>query len=100
MVQRVTQEKIDGGARTFSRKTATFVPAALIAACLIGTLAALPSLAQDAKGQAREACEADYRRLCAGVMPGGGRVRKCLDDHADALSPRCQQIISAARSGK
>ena len=95
MVRRAIQDTGCGEAQVFCRSTLTFVQVALVAASLIGTAAALPSLAQDARSQAREACGADYRRLCAGVMPGGGRIRKCLDDRADALSSRCKQIISA-----
>lgn len=82
-------------ARTFSGPAAVFVQVTLTAACAAVMLLALPSLAQDIRSQAREACEADYRRLCTGTMPGGGRIRKCLDEHSDALSPRCKQIISA-----
>ena len=81
--------------RTFSGPAATLVQITLAVACVA---AALTALAQDARSQAREACEADYRRLCTGIMPGGGRIRKCLDEHADALSPRCKQIISAQSS--
>src|SRR5262245_7974102 len=30
----------------------------------------------------REACVEDYRRLCWGVPPGGGRIVLCLNAHA------------------
>jgi hypothetical protein len=68
---------------------------------LIGTLALLLSRvsAQDARSEARQACKADYSRLCSGISPGGGRVRKCLDDNFDALSTACKQAMSG-RAGK
>ena len=82
---------------TFSRSTVDImVRSALAAACLIGMLALLLSRAsaQDAR-VARQACMADYSRLCSGISPGGGRVRKCLSDNFDTLSAACKQAVSA-----
>jgi hypothetical protein len=45
----------------------------------------------------RGACGPDYRALCAGVPPGGGRVIGCLRDNAASLSPGCQAVLMAAR---
>ena len=42
----------------------------------------------------REACVEDYRRLCWGVPPGGGRIVLCLNAHADQLSQRCFQALT------
>jgi hypothetical protein len=83
----------------FSRSTSVWVRAALAAACLIGLLAFSLSRAGAQDGQARQACSADFRRLCAGTSPGGGRIRKCLNDNFDALSDACKQAIGA-RTGK
>jgi hypothetical protein len=65
---------------------------------LIGTLALLLSRvsAQDTRSEARQACKADYSRFCSGISPGGGRVRKCLNDNFDALSAACKPFVSAA----
>jgi hypothetical protein len=99
MVQRVVFE--DGRPGVFSRPSVIFVRSALAAACLIGTLALLLSRvsAQDTRSEARQACKADYSRLCSGISPGGGRIRKCLDDNFDALSAACKQAVSG-RAGK
>ncbi|MBC7580576.1 MAG: hypothetical protein H7312_24940 [Tardiphaga sp.] len=97
MVQRViSRTPRNDGKRFIFRPTDTFMRALLAAACLIGILVLTLSMAmaQDDGGQARQACEVDYRKLCTGTMPGGGRVRKCLNDHFDALSDPCKQVVS------
>ncbi len=45
-------------------------------------------------------CRNDYHRLCAGVVPGGGRVLACLQSHANELSPGCGQSMSRAQTLK
>jgi hypothetical protein len=101
MVRRMIQGMRRGRVRMFSRPTAAFVRATLAAACLIGLLVLSLSRAgaQDGQGGARQACEADYHRRCAGISPGGGRIKKCLNDNFDALSDACKQVVGA-RTGK
>jgi hypothetical protein len=41
----------------------------------------------------RQACEADYHRLCATVAPGGGRILKCLHDRDKELAPECRAAL-------
>jgi len=95
MVQRVILG--DGRTGAFSRSTVIFVRSALAAACLIGMLMLL--LSRASAQEARQACRADYSRLCSGISPGGGRVRKCLNDNFDVLSAACKQAVSG-RAGK
>jgi hypothetical protein len=101
MVQRMIPAAGRNRITTFSRPTAAFVRATLAAGCLVGLLALSLSQAgaQDGRSEARQACSADYHRLCAAVSPGGGRIKKCLNDNFDALSDACKQVVSA-RSGK
>jgi hypothetical protein len=101
MVRRMIQAMRRGGVRMFSRPTAGVVRATLAVACLIGLLVLSLSRAgaQDGHGAARQACEADYHRLCAGISPGDGRIKKCLNDNFDALSDACKQVVGA-RTGK
>jgi hypothetical protein len=102
MVQRMIPDMRRGRVRMFSRPATAFVRATLAAACLVGLLLALSlsrAGAQDGRGDVRQACEADYHRLCAGISPGGGRIKKCLNDNFDALSDACKQVVGA-RTGK
>ena len=46
----------------------------------------------------REACRTDVQKLCAGVQPGGGRIRECISAHRDELSPGCRDAVRAARA--
>jgi hypothetical protein len=64
----------------------------LLAIALAGVSLAPPAGAQDLK-EAREACTPDYTKYCAGVMPGGGRVKKCLTDNHDKLAPACKAAV-------
>jgi hypothetical protein len=39
-------------------------------------------------------CAVDLKSLCAGVAPGGGRIRACLQSHMSQLSVGCSEILS------
>jgi hypothetical protein len=41
----------------------------------------------------RADCGPDYRRLCYGVQPGGGRAIACLYAHGPQLSPVCRGAL-------
>ena len=45
-------------------------------------------------------CRADADRLCAGVVPGGGRVLACLKGQMNELSPACAQAMPRAEALK
>jgi hypothetical protein len=41
-------------------------------------------------------CRADYHRVCSYVVPGGGRVGRCLLDHETELAPPCLKAVKIA----
>lgn len=41
-------------------------------------------------------CRADYHRVCSEVVPGDGRVGRCLLDHETELAPPCLKAIKLA----
>lgn len=45
-----------------------------------------------------QVCRGDYDRLCASVVPGGGRILACLQDHAGQISSGCAQAMPRAQS--
>ncbi|KRQ02713.1 MULTISPECIES: hypothetical protein [Bradyrhizobium] len=96
MVQRFGRAA-SGPVVRFSHRAAVYVRAGLAAASLIALLVLFLSQASagDARSEAKQACKADYSRFCAGTMPGGGRIRKCLGDNYASLSAACKQAFDA-----
>jgi hypothetical protein len=47
----------------------------------------------------RRYCGPDYRALCNGAPPGGGRIIACLRANGPSLSPQCRHAIISARRG-
>jgi hypothetical protein len=43
--------------------------------------------------QVRSMCEADAKRICPHVIPGGGRILRCLQEHDSDLSADCRQAL-------
>ena len=44
-------------------------------------------------GEARHACAADIKQLCAEVKPGEGRLKACIKEHFGQLSAPCQTAL-------
>src|SRR5271165_3674059 len=41
-------------------------------------------------------CAIDLKSLCAGIMPGEGRIRACIESHISELSVGCSARLSRA----
>ena len=46
------------------------------------------------------ACLSDAKALCAGVQPGGGKIRACLKTNLKNLSEGCQTVVLKAVNAK
>jgi Cysteine rich repeat len=88
-------------------------PARLIVALAVIALACVPARSQDAPrapkaavseslraamSAARAACADDVKKLCAGVQPGAGRIRRCIGSHRDQLQPTCRDAAAKVRT--
>jgi hypothetical protein len=59
-----------------------------------------PAAAQPA-ASLRAACASDVSTVCAGVMPGGGRIKQCMIDKREQLSKACKDaLVARAADGK
>jgi len=67
--------------------------AGLIAGATTASAAELPPEFLDSVMQS---CRPDYHRICSFVVPGGGRVARCLLDHETELAPDCLKAIKLA----
>lgn len=43
-------------------------------------------------------CRAALEKLCEGIEPGSGRLRKCYDDNQGKLTPSCRQQVQEYKS--
>ena len=71
----------------------------LIGAGLIAgstTVAAAGDLPPEIIDSVMASCRPDYHNLCSFVVPGGGRVARCLLDHETELAPPCLKSIKLA----
>lgn len=42
----------------------------------------------------RHPCAQDVEKFCSGVQPGEGRIRACLEQNLNNLSPMCKKRIT------
>jgi hypothetical protein len=49
---------------------------------------------------AMKACRADHEKYCADVEKGGGRVMKCMKEHASELSSGCKSALQSMRAAR
>ncbi len=60
------------------------------------TVAAAGDLPPEIIDSVMASCRPDYHNLCSFVVPGGGRVARCLLDHEIELAPPCLKSIKLA----
>ncbi len=64
---------------------------------LLATVTVLLSAAQPAPAQVAGPCSESVKRYCSGITPGGGRIKQCLDGHADELPLVCREWLGTMR---
>jgi hypothetical protein len=69
--------------------------ATLILATIAGVsvLHAAPAAAQSIPPAVEAACNADYKKLCSSVVPGGGRIIACMKAKDSQLSAGCRTAL-------
>lgn len=67
-----------------------FLYSVVLLATSLGTGVAMAQTAAE-----RAACEADFKKFCVGVEPGGGRGEECLAKYLNELTPECKAVIEA-----
>ena len=83
-----------------SRAAVAAVIASMVMAASCAPASAQQSSAQDKLSQEqKDACTADFKRLCPGTLPGGGRIKACFAEHYEELSEQCQMAVNANASG-
>jgi len=51
--------------------------------------------------RAGDPCASDIKTICAGIQPGGGRIKGCIESHWTDLSPTCQDhLLTVAVTAK
>jgi len=65
----------------------------IISLVLISLLLAAPAQAIAQEAAVRKACDADIEQHCAGVQPGAGRIKACVEEHFGEFSEPCRQAL-------
>jgi len=73
---------------------------AFATAVVASSLMPSPVLAQAKTGALRDACREDYQRFCANVQRGGGRIRQCMLDNANRLTPQCLDSLKGLQESR
>lgn len=68
------------------RKSSVFLTLAGVLACMV--------LAVPAGAQAGRPCSETIKQYCSDVVPGGGRIMKCLNEHQEAQSIACKDWVA------
>jgi hypothetical protein len=69
------------------------------AATTVFVVSATPAPAHDRTAIMR-ACAGDIERLCAGVKPGGGRIKTCMKKKITKVSAPCINAVLRAIAAK
>lgn len=55
---------------------------------------------EESPAELRKLCADDYKKHCAGTLPGGGRIRDCMMANMDKLSAECRAGVEEWKKKK
>jgi hypothetical protein len=55
---------------------------------------------QSKAGEMRDACADDVQRFCLEAGQGGGRIRRCLKENEERLSPKCRDTMRSMKGSR
>ena len=67
--------------------------ALLTTIAVLGVVHVAPAVAQGVPPAVEAACNADYKKLCNNVVPGGGRIIACMKEKDSQLSAGCRTAL-------
>jgi hypothetical protein len=67
--------------------------AVILAIVGVSVLSAAPVAAQSIPPAVEAACNADYKKLCSNIVPGGGRIIACMKAKDSQLSTGCRTAL-------
>jgi hypothetical protein len=70
--------------------------AALTPACQVH-LQQMKERLEKKKEQVTSACYEDKEKFCKDVLPGDGRIARCMQEHREQLTPACQETLKKNR---
>ena len=70
---------------------------AITSSVFLAVMLLLPSMAS---AELTGACLSDAKKLCPGVVPGGGKIRECLKTNIKDLSDECKDVLVKAVNAK
>jgi gas vesicle protein len=75
--------------------------------CMKENISKLSPACQERMKEGREkfkgamgACKDDKQKLCKDVKPGEGRIKNCLKENMDKVSPSCKEHIEKAKANQ
>jgi hypothetical protein len=72
--------------------------ATILTAIFAATLSSVVHSEELSRSALRQACVHDVRTLCAGVTPGGGRIKQCIVEKYAQVSDGCKDAMKQARA--
>ncbi|MFM9940547.1 MAG: hypothetical protein ACKVP7_13770 [Hyphomicrobiaceae bacterium] len=79
-------------------RTITFTCVLLLPACASQAQSLPPEASNPAVRAAIDTCTGDAKKLCSGVLPGGGRIVRCLAANEASLTEACRTAMLKAKT--